>query len=314
MLHVGHARQGAHHAREAADVAERPGGDRALRLAGLELVGQLRGDLGQRAAAQRLHDHDGDLPLVQLLIEIVGAGVAPAGVLPVHIVHLDLHEVPVVLVVQGHHVVEALLVAVEGEAEVADAPRLALLDEEVHDAAVLEAALVVFQVADGVQQVVVDVVGLEDLQRAAVHPHAVVEAAGAEHRQFGGEQPLLARVAVERLRGGALAVAAQIDGGGVEVVDAVCEGEVHQAVDFLLVDVVAAVLALDRRPAHAAVAEGADAREILEHLAVEFFVAGIGARLLDGAGGAGGHAECGGAQACGFQKFSSVHRAQALVW
>ena len=308
VLHVGHARQGAHHARETAHVAEGPGGDGALGLPRLELVAQLRGDLRQGAAAQRLHDHDGNLPFVQLGVEVVGAGVASAGMLPVHVVHLDLHEVPVVLLVQGHHVVEALLVAVEGETEVADAARLALLHEEVHDAAVLEAVLEILAVTDGVQQVVVDVVGLEDLQRAAVHLHAVLEGGWPEHGQLGGQEPLLAGIAVQRLGRGPFAVAAQVDRGGVEIVDAMFDGEVHQAVDFLLVDMVLTVLALDHRPAHAAVAQGADALIIVEHLSVEVFVT-AGTGFLGGTGCAGGHADRSGAQACRFQEFSSVHRA-----
>ena len=55
---------------------------------------------------------------------------------------------------------------------------------------------------------------------------------------------------------------------------------------------------------------------IVEHLAFEFFVAlVVGAGdLLGGLRGAGGNTERSGAHACRFQKFSSVHRAYALVW
>ena len=123
-------------------------------------------------------------------------------------------------------------------------------------------------------------------------------------------------MAVEGLRGGALAVTAQIDGGGVEIIHAVGQGEVHQAVDLLLVDMVLAVFSLDHRPAHAAVAERADARVVLQHRTFEFLVALEGGTgdLFGGFGCAGGNTERSGAQTCRFYKFSSVHRAYALVW
>ena len=138
-----------------------------------------------------------------------------------------------------------------------------------------------------------------------------------EDGQFGRDLPALARVAVEGLGGGALAVAAQVHRGGVEIVDAVLEGEVHQAVDFVLVDDIAPVGVFLHRPAHAAVAEGADARVVLEHLSLEFLVALEvgGGHLFGRLGGAGGNTERRGAHACRFQKVSSVHRAYAFwVW
>ena len=90
-----------------------------------------------------LHDDDGDAALVQLLIQVRGVGVPPAvGVVPVHEVHLDLDEVPMVLpaVVQADEFVELAGRAVEGEAQVADAARLLFLDEEIHHS-VLHVAL-----------------------------------------------------------------------------------------------------------------------------------------------------------------------------
>ena len=63
---------------------------------------------------KRLHDHNRDFPLVQLVVQVLGIDITLAvGVLPVEVVHLDLYEIPVVLVVQLQEFVELLLVSVE---------------------------------------------------------------------------------------------------------------------------------------------------------------------------------------------------------
>ena len=77
------------------------------------------------------------MTLLQLRIEVVGIGVEGIyllGMLPVEVVELYLHEVPLILIVLGEEVVEYLDVTVIGETEVAYATCRTLLNEEVEDA------------------------------------------------------------------------------------------------------------------------------------------------------------------------------------
>ena len=84
---------------------------------------------------------------------------------PVEEVHLNLAEVPVVLLLAVEQPVEVAHVAVVREAEVLDAACLALLQQEVEDAVVEEASFQRFHTAaDAVEQVVVDVVHLQPLE------------------------------------------------------------------------------------------------------------------------------------------------------
>ena len=69
-IHRRHARQ--HHldARMAADEAEGPRGHAVLRVTRLHLCLDIGRDIGQAAAQQRFHHHDGNSALVQLGIQI----------------------------------------------------------------------------------------------------------------------------------------------------------------------------------------------------------------------------------------------------
>ena len=85
-----------------------------MRVSLLEPVGHVLGWFGQTATLKRFHDHDRNSSLVKFGVKILRIDIPDAvGMLPVVVVHLDLDEVPVVLVVEHHHVVERLLVAVE---------------------------------------------------------------------------------------------------------------------------------------------------------------------------------------------------------
>ena len=85
---------------------------------------------------------------------------------PVDIVQLDLDKIPVHLLVHGQDLVEDLLRPVEREAQVADAARLTLLHQVV-DHPVLDVAGpegLDAPVADRVQQVIVEIIGLQILE------------------------------------------------------------------------------------------------------------------------------------------------------
>ena len=101
----------------------------------------------QSAAEQRLHYYYGDVALGEFVVHIFSRRV---GVLPVLIVHLNLHEVEFHgLLIE--HIVEKFLRAVERPAEIFDAAGFALLDEKIEHAIIDVALTIVLEFAYGVQ-------------------------------------------------------------------------------------------------------------------------------------------------------------------
>ena len=119
-------------------------------------------------------------------------------------------------------------------------------------------------------------------------------------------------MAQERLGRGLLTLPLEIDGGGVEVVDAVGDGVVDQFVDAVLVHDVAAFRVLFHLPTHAAVAEDGytvPAVRVGPHLHRAGALVGPG-RIDAGLGGrflASRDAQRGGSGSGGLQEFSSIH-------
>ena len=257
MLHIGHSAEGGEDAGHRAAEAERPGGDGKGGFPLLELRGHGHGDVAQASAEQGLHYDHGDAPGDQLLIGILRAVVA---VVPVDIVHLYLAEVPMIGVVKGEHLIQALLGAVERESEVADAARHALLQQEVHQAVVQETLPESRLAGDIVEQIVIYVVGVVVAQRAPVHRHALLirRLEAAVVGALGGNVITVAGMAGQGLGRGRLALPLEIYRSGVEVIDSVRDGVIHHLVDLLLVDHLVASLVPDHGPAHAAVAEERD--------------------------------------------------------
>ena len=108
-----------------------------FRVALLQFCGQILWQIGQAAAQQRFHDDGGNAALLQFGIQIRGVGVAAVdfvGIVPVQVVQLYLHKVPVVLVVPRQQGVKHGDVAVIRESQVADAACLALLYQIVQHA------------------------------------------------------------------------------------------------------------------------------------------------------------------------------------
>ena len=190
--------------------------------------------------------------------------------LPVEVIQLDLHKVPLVFVVVGQQMVEHGDFAMIGESQVADKALLALLHEVVQDAVVDVALheqfhrLLTGAATDGMQQHVVDIVDLQFLERILEHLNAGLTGLGlgGEVGQFGGDEVLIALVAAQGDARGMLAQALAIGWRRVKVVHAVLNGIVHLLVDHFLVDlsivVTAEGLTVGGRQAHHAVAQDRD--------------------------------------------------------
>ena len=136
--------------------------------------------------------------------------------------------------------VEDADIAVVGEAEVAYAAGLSLLQEKVEDAVVDIALLELLHAvahADAVQQEVVQVVRLQFLHRVAVHGDGGFAAprGGSEVGQFGGYEVFVTRMPAQGDACSTFGLPLTVGGGGIEVVHAVVDGIVHQLVHHLLV-------------------------------------------------------------------------------
>ena len=250
-------------------------------------------------------------PLVQFLIQIGRIGVAPAvGVVPVHIIHLYLDEVKMVFpaVVQADELVELRRTAVEREAQVADAARLPLLVQELHHPVLHVALAEGFHAAaaDGVQEIVVEVVRLELHKGVLIHFYGRLRSLIVEVGELGGNIILLPGMTAEGNTRRLLALSLQVCGGGVKVIDAMFNGIIHHLVHGLLVNFTPAFGIAYHGPAHAAEAQQGDLVPVVgigpvDHLS-RTFVAHFGPLGTLGSTG-GGQGRC----AAYLDKVSSFH-------
>ena len=282
------------------------------------------GQIDQPAAQQRFHDDDGDAPALEFGVEVAGVDIAPRnqlGVIPVHIVHLDLDEIPErtaalggILIVEFQQVVEYLLVAVERKAQVPDAARVALFQQEIEDPVFeetllqdLHAGKIAARSAYRVKQVIVEMIDLQRFEGMPVHRKRRFTRIVLGVRELGGNEEFLARMALERNARHALGLTLSVHRSRVEIGDAMFDGIVHQAVDLFLVDDGLALRIGRGRPAHAAVAQQrhlvAQGTGAVCHFA-GFFLAGCGLRRV---ARAGGDSRGGGAGAEYLDEIASFH-------
>ena len=221
-------------------------------------------------------------------------------------------------------------VAVEGEAEVADASCFALLHEPVEQS-VVEVSLVYrphATTADAVQEEVVDVVSLKELEATLEHGFAFLEVVlrGREVGQLRSDEVVASLVSacLECDAEALFTFASAVGGRRVEVVDTVVEGELAESVHLFLVDGVAFGVLLGACAAvfggwesHPAVAEQADLVALLRVGAIGHLVGGDGtvvvSHVIDLTVGvaalyaAGCQSSRGGCRAGDFEEVSSVY-------
>ena len=216
-----------------------------------------------------------------------------------------------VLFVQGHQVVEAVPAAVEGEAKVAYVAQTPLFQQEIQQPVVQEAPAYVLLPGKGVQEVIVYGFALVIAPRRLIHGDSVFIGAVREVRELGSYEIALARMAQQGQGRSPLALAAQIDGSGIEVVHPAFQGAVHQLIDTFLVNDVIALGILGHLPAHTAVAQQTDAVAVCRirpvfHLSPRLSLCGrtpVPAAC---------QADCSRSEAGSFQKLSSVHISLAI--
>ncbi len=243
VLHVGHAAEHGQHTFGRTGIAECPRRDAVLRVALLHFLCQILRHVCQSASEQRLHDDRRDAPLLQFVVEIDGIGIAVVDFvspLPVEVVELYLHKVPLALVMAGEEVVEHLDIAMVGEAEILDASSLAFSQHEVEHAVVQIARRETLHASlpYGMEQIIVDVIHTQFLERVAIHLDRLLAAPRllTEVRQLGGNEIFVARVATEGYSRTVFRHSLTVGRRRVEIVDAMLDGIVHKTIDHLLVD------------------------------------------------------------------------------
>ena len=106
------------------------------------------------------------------------------------------------------------------------------------------------------QQVIVDVVHLQVLQRVVVHLYSEIIVGIGEVRHFGGHKELVARMTLQGDTRRLFRPALHIDRSRVEIVHAMFDGIIHQPVHFFLInDVAVATRCRKCRPAHATITQ-----------------------------------------------------------
>ena len=184
MVHAVHATQDGEDVGVGAYPSEGPAGCAVVGSHGFHLTGEFLSHVTEGTSTQRFHHNALDTQFLAFAIEVFCIGIRPTatthrGMTPVEEIHLYLYEVPVVFVVVVEQPVEVAHVTVIRESQMLDTACFALLEQEIEDAVVEEAALQrVHAATDAVQQVVVDMIHLQAFHRLLVHPFRGVEAPG----------------------------------------------------------------------------------------------------------------------------------------
>ena len=177
--------------------------------------------------------------------------------LPVHIVHLYLHEIPMIFVMQSEEMVKCLLAPVERKAQMAYPSCLAFLQHEVHHPVVHVTLLECLHSAtsDGMQKIIVEIIRPQLLHRVPVDFQRSLCSPDIEIRHLRRDIIAVPRITAQRLACSGLRLSLEICRGSVIIIHTVAVRIIHHLVNSLLVNHILPVRTLDHRPPHAAVTE-----------------------------------------------------------
>ena len=247
VLDVRHAAQYGQYAFGCAGVAERPFGRRGVDIHLFHLMHDGRRLLGKSSAQQRLHHIGRYAAFVQLVVQVRRIGVTRidlVGIVPIDVVEFDQHKIPVVLtlVVPAQQHVEDPHITVVRESQVTYPSFLLLLHEPIEYAVVdvpaVERRQRVTSAAYCVHKQVIDIIGLQVLQRPFEHRLRLFAfpTVRTEVRQLGGQVVTAARMPTQGYACHFLRIALAVRGRGVEEVHAVRQRIIDHLVHRLLVD------------------------------------------------------------------------------
>ena len=225
----------------------------------LKLGGKILRQICQATTQQRLHDNSGYTLLRKFCIKIAGIDITLAylvGIVPVKIVELYLHEVPVILIMHGEHLIEDTLLSVERESKITDTSCLALFKKEIHDAIVdITSMKLIHASTNGMQQIIVDIIHLEFLHRVKIHPFRLLKrpVVVVKIREFRSHEILITLMAAQGNASATLRLSLTIDRRSIEIVQPMFDSIIHLFVDHLLIKLIAIIHL--RRQAHHAISQ-----------------------------------------------------------
>ena len=243
--HVGHA--GQHHGDvvKALQPPEAEGGDAVLRTDGVELLLTFGVQRRQLAAPDRLHDPQGDAPLLQQLVLLFAVLHGPVQEVELQLAELHLIAVAV------QEVRQAGKIGMTGKAQVPDAALLLLLDEIVHDAPTRIVVYMYRVFIHVVQQIEVEVLHLALLQLLLKDVGGII---GLRHHvagELGGQIEAVPGILFQAFAHHDLRPVLHIGPRGVVIIHPVFHGVVHHLLGLRRVD----LAVFQYRQAHGAKAQ-----------------------------------------------------------
>ena len=161
------------------------------------------------------------------------------GMSPVEIVHLYLHEVPVVFILMVEQPIECAHIPMIGESQMTYTSGLSLFEEVIEEVIVKETAFEVVHPSptDAMQEVVVDVIDFQSFKRPEVHLFGLVEVPhiGSLIGHFGGDIEFLSWMTSQRIACEFLRPAPHIHGSSIKIIDTMSDGVIHHLIDLVLI-------------------------------------------------------------------------------
>ena len=254
MLETAHARIERDDAVERAHPAQGPRSHACLRTLRFQDGFRRLRKTGQIAAFDWLHDKDRYILLPALAVKIARLAAARrrfARLIPIRVIELDHAEIPRIPIQQ---IVEERHIAVEREAQAADAPLRFLLAQIVEDPLVDVEPIKLLLTAQRVEHV-----GIEIRDLAAVKLHlkdlfGLRQVCKHRGRHLICQKKALAWIFLQHLTHERLRFAIVVEPGGIEVIDAMTIGKIYHLLAELRIDFPSRSREFRREP-HAAKAE-----------------------------------------------------------
>ena len=160
----------------------------------------MSGHIREAPSQQRLHNDRRNIALHQFIIQIIRIHIASRSMFPIHIIKLYLYKIPFHLIMQGQRIIICIYRTMKRESQITDTPCLPFLQQKFHHSIINIPCFesLCSATADGVEQIVINIIRLQILERLAIHSNGILTAIIAEIRQLGSNEQLLTRMTFQR--------------------------------------------------------------------------------------------------------------------
>ena len=200
MLHIRHTTQHRQHQFRGTGKAKCPRCHTIFRATLFKTRHDMSGHIREASSQQRFHNDRRNIALHQFIIQIIRIHIASRSMFPIHIIKLYLYKIPFHFIVQGECIIICVYRTVKRESQIADTPRLPLFQQKFHHSVINIPCLESLRSAttDGVEQIVIDIIRLQILERLAIHGNGILTAIITEIREFGSNEQFLTRMTFQR--------------------------------------------------------------------------------------------------------------------